>query len=126
MKGSKFLTRYLKIKSLQQAMVLFLLVPVAFLLLVMGAIGFFFAREAILDQWKEASILKLEQAAHQLDMRLSKPKDWIEMFNKTTNSRGSYAIQQWILQEWRNMDGVASVNLRWTERGNGPANVETI
>jgi adenylate cyclase len=112
--------RYLKIKSLQQAMVLFLLVPVAFLLLVMGAIGFFFAREAILDQWKEASILKLEEAAHQLDMHLSKPRDWIEMFNKTANRRGSYAIQQWILQELRDMDGVASVNLKWKERGNEP------
>jgi adenylate cyclase len=118
MKGSKFLMRYFKIKSLQQAMILFLLVPVAFLLLIMGAIGFFFAREAILDQWKEASILKLEKAAHQLDMRLSKPTDWIEMFNKTASSRGSYAIQQWILQELRDMDGVASVNLKWTEGGN--------
>jgi adenylate cyclase len=117
---SKSLMRYLKIKSLQQAMILFLLVPVAFLLLAMGAIGFFFAREVILDQWKEASILKLEQAAHQLDMRLSKPRDWIEMFNKTASSRGSYAIQQWILQELRDMDGVASVNLKWTERANEP------
>jgi hypothetical protein len=110
--------RYLKIKSLQQAMVLFLLVPVAFLLLAMGAFGFFFAREVILDQWKEASILKLEQAAHQLDMRLSKPMEWIEMFNKTANSRGSYAIQEWILQGLRDMEGVASVNLKWAERAN--------
>jgi adenylate cyclase len=116
--GSEFSMRYFKIKSLQQAMVLFLLVPVAFLLLVMGAIGFFSAREAILDQWKQASLLKLEQAAHQLDMRLSKPTDWIEMFNKTANSRGSYAIQQWILQELRHMDGVSSANLKWTEGGN--------
>jgi len=99
-------------------MILFLLVPVAFLLLITGAIGFFFAREAILEQWKQASILKLEQAAHQLDMRLSKPTDWIEMFNKTANTRGTYAIQQWILQELRDMDGVASVNLKWNEEEN--------
>jgi adenylate cyclase len=51
-------------------------------------------------------------------MRLSKPTDWIEMFNKTTDSRGSYAIQQWILQELRDMDGVASINLKWNEGGN--------
>jgi hypothetical protein len=67
-------------------MVLFLLVPVAFLLLAMGAFGFFFARGVILDQWKEASILKLEQAAHQLDMRLSKPTDWIEKWEDSTGS----------------------------------------
>jgi adenylate cyclase len=112
--------RYLKIKSLQWSMVIFLLVPVAFLLLAMGAFGFFFAREVILDQWKEASILKLEQAAHQLDMRLSKPRDWIQMFNKTANSRDGYGIQQWILQELRDLDGIASVNLKWTQRENEP------
>ncbi len=72
-----------------------------------------------MDQWKEASILKLEQAAHQLDMRLSKPTDWIEMFNRTAENRGSYAIQEWILQGLRDMPGVASVDLKWKEIGDG-------
>jgi hypothetical protein len=112
--------RYLKIKSLQQGMVLFLLVPVAFLLSAIGAYGFFFARQVLLDEWKEASILQLERAAHQLDMRLSKPREWIEMFNKTANSRGDYAIQEWIFQGLRDMEGVVSVGLKWEEIGDEP------
>lgn len=99
-------------------MVFFLLVPVALLLLIMGAYGFFFARQVLLDEWKEASILQLERAARQIDMRLSKPMEWIEMFNKTTENRGSHAIQEWMLQGLRDMEGVASVGLKWEEIGN--------
>jgi adenylate cyclase len=117
---SKSLMRYFKIKSLQRGMVLFLLVPVALLLLAIGAFGFFFARQVLLDEWKEASILKLERAAYQLDTRLSKPMEWIEMFNKTANSRGGYAIQEWILQGLRDQDGVVSVDLKWKEIGDEP------
>lgn len=106
-----------KIKSLQQGMILFLLVPVALLLLGAGAFGFLFSRQILLDEWKEASILKLERAAYQLDTRLRQPAEWIEMFNKTAESRGAYAIQEWILQGLRNMEGVASVDLKWKDRG---------
>jgi adenylate cyclase len=109
--------RYPKVKSLQRGMVLFLLFPVAVLLLATGAFGFFFSRQVLLDEWKEASILKLERAAHQIDTRLSKPMDWIEMFNKTANSRGGYAIQEWILQGLRDQDGVVSVDLKWAKTG---------
>lgn len=113
--------RFFKIKSLQWGMILFLLVPVALLLLVIGTLGFFFVREILFDEWKEASILKLEAAAHQLDMRLSKPRDWIEMFNETGNGRGDYAIQDWILPGLRNLEGVASVDLKWAEIGDEQA-----
>lgn len=53
----------LKIRSLQQRLVLFLLLPVAALLLGMGIIGFIYARNSLLSQWREAAILKLQRAA---------------------------------------------------------------
>ncbi|UCF83590.1 MAG: hypothetical protein JSV50_20890, partial [Desulfobacteraceae bacterium] len=76
-----------KIKSLQQRLVLFLLIPVALLLFSMGFFGFLFARKTMLNEWKEASILKLERAAHFIDMRLDISMKWIEMFNKTGGMR---------------------------------------
>ncbi len=109
--------RYFKVKSLQQGMILFLLVPVALLLLAVGTVCFFFARQVLLNEWKEASILKLERAAYQLDMRLSKPREWVEMFNKTADKRGGYAIQEWIIQGLRDLEGVASVDLKWNGSG---------
>jgi adenylate cyclase len=107
--------RFFAIKSLQQRMILFLLIPVGLLVFGMGAFGFFFARQVILNEWREASILKLQRAAHHIDMRLSKPIDWIEMFYKTGTSRDGYAIQEWILNELKALEGVTSVNLKWTE-----------
>ena len=59
----------------------------------------------------------LERAARQVAMRLGKPMEWIEMFNKTTENRGSHAIQEWIFQGLRDMEGVASVGLKWEEIG---------
>ena len=59
----------LKIRSLQQRLVLFLLLPVAALLLGMGIVGFIYARNSLLRQWSEAAVLKLQRAAHDVDMR---------------------------------------------------------
>lgn len=51
-----------KPKSLQQCLVLFLLLPVAMLLFGMGVYGFIYARNSLLTQWKEAAILKLQRS----------------------------------------------------------------
>lgn len=56
-----------------------------------------FARQDLFDEWKEASISKLDSAAHQIDMRWTKPREWIEMFNETWSIGRNYAIQECIL-----------------------------
>ncbi|MBV5280766.1 MAG: hypothetical protein J0651_05945, partial [Actinobacteria bacterium] len=50
-------------RTLQQRLSFFVLLPVAVLLLGMGATGFFYARTKLLDQWGEAAVLRLERAA---------------------------------------------------------------
>ncbi|UCF01026.1 MAG: hypothetical protein JSV14_11625 [Deltaproteobacteria bacterium] len=70
----------IKVKSLQQRFVLFLLLPVTGLLLGMGIVGFIYARNSLLTQWREAAILKLQRAAHDVDMRLSRPKEWLQIY----------------------------------------------
>ncbi len=50
--------------SLKQRITLFVLIPVFLLLFSMGAVGFFYTRDILLDQWEETALLKLEQAAH--------------------------------------------------------------
>ncbi|MDH3555985.1 MAG: hypothetical protein OES18_09075, partial [Deltaproteobacteria bacterium] len=73
----------IRIKSLQQRLMLFLFLPVAALLIGMGMIGFVYARNSLLTQWREAAVLKLQRAAHEVDMRLSRPLKWLEMYNDT-------------------------------------------
>ena len=45
------------------------------LLVLMGIVGFIYARNLLLTKWREASVLKLQRAAHQIDMRLARVKD---------------------------------------------------
>jgi adenylate cyclase len=86
----------------------------------MGFFGFLFARKTMLNEWKEASILKLERAAHFIDMRLDISMKWIEMFNKTGGMRDGYAVQEWIVQQLKDLKGVAKVNLNWTNTSPEP------
>ena len=66
-------------KSLQQRLAIFVLFPVALLLIGMGFAGFIYARNRLLAQWKEAAILKLQQASNSVDMRLDRTKKWIRV-----------------------------------------------
>ena len=103
------------IKSLRQRLILFLLLPVALLLFIMGYVGFIFARATMLDEWREAAILKLQRAAHHMDMRLSRPIEWMEMFHKTGHYQGDFTIQQWILDKLKDLEGVTKVDLQWVD-----------
>ncbi len=105
------------IKSLNQRLALFLLLPVALLLFFTGFVGFVFARKVLLDEWKEASVLKLQRAAHFIDMRLTRPIEVINMFHDTGEYRGNIGIQEWILNQLKKMDGVSAVDVEWTDTG---------
>ena len=100
-------------KSLQQRLIFFLLLPVAGLLVLVGLLGFIYARQVMLDQWREAAIANLRWAAHNIDMRLGRPIEWIEMFHKTGEKRGEFASQNWILGQLRELEGVTKVHLQW-------------
>ena len=101
----------LRIKSLQQRLMLFLFLPVAALLIGMGMIGFVYARNSLLTQWREAAVLKLQRAAHEVDMRLSRPLKWLEMYNDTGGEHFDEHTQEWILEQLRQLEGVVKVEL---------------
>ena len=100
-----------RIKSLQQRLMLFLFLPVAALLISMGIIGFVYARNSLLKEWREAAMLKLQRAAHEVDMRLSRPLKWLEMYNNTGGEHSDQQTQEWILAQLRQQEGVVRVEL---------------
>jgi sigma-B regulation protein RsbU (phosphoserine phosphatase) len=111
----------IKVKSLQQRFVLFLLLPVTGLLLGMGIVGFVYARNSLLTQWREAAVLKLQRAAHEVDMRLSRPLKWLEMYNNTGGEHFDEHTQEWILEQLSQLEGVERVSLtRVDEQASGP------
>jgi adenylate cyclase len=103
----------LHLKSLQQRLALLLLVPVALILLVVGSIGFIYARSAILQQWEEAAMLKLQRAAHQMDMRLARPLEWINGLQEASGVRGGPQVQDWLMRQLEGVPGVIAVRLSW-------------
>ena len=103
------------IKSLEQKLIVFLLLPVAALLFGIGFLGFFYARGILLREWREGAILKLERAAHHIEMRLTRPMQWIQMFHNTAEGRGGAMAQEWFIEQLVRMEGVANVDLQWLQ-----------
>ncbi|MFO7708435.1 MAG: SpoIIE family protein phosphatase [Desulfobacterales bacterium] len=99
--------------SLQGRFTLYLILPVLTLLFVIGLIGFFFARDLLLDQWQESAILKLERAAHQMDMHLAAVKQGILLFHDISGSRHDDAFHAWALDRLRRQEGIIDARLNW-------------
>ena len=95
------------------------LLPAALVLLFVGVFGFVYVRGTLLAEWREMSIVKLQRAAHQIDMKLGRITDWLQMFQRTSQGRGGLVIQEWILQQLRDMKEVESVDMKW-EEGHDP------
>jgi class 3 adenylate cyclase len=85
------------------------------LLFIIGIVGFIYARNIMLEQWREASRLKLERAAHRIDMKLAAPIELIRMVHRTGGDRSTPAIQQWLLDQLEKLDGVTRVNMTWKD-----------
>jgi sigma-B regulation protein RsbU (phosphoserine phosphatase) len=100
-------------KSLQQRLLLFMILPVALLLIGMGMAGFIYGRAALLSQWQEAAVLKLQRGAHMVDMHLSRIRNWIHSLNAAAASSRPEIIFQWVVDQLKAQEGVVRVDLTW-------------
>ena len=107
------------IKSLQRRLSLLVLLPVALVLLFIGIFGFIYMRGTLFAEWQDASIVKLQRAAHQIDMKLGRITDWLYVFHHTSEGRGGPLIQDWIMEQLQDMKGVERAELKW-EEGHDP------
>jgi sigma-B regulation protein RsbU (phosphoserine phosphatase) len=102
-------------KSLQQRLAIFVLFPVSLLLIGMGFAGFIYARNSLLAQWNEAAILKMQRAAHSVDMRLDRTKKWIKMLDGAGESQDPDLVYSWIVDQLKKSEGVSRVKLTWSD-----------
>lgn len=103
----------MRFRSLRQRFSMFMLLPVGILLLSMGLAGFVYARNRLLTQWGEATILKLQRAAHHVDMRLSRPKQMLRMFHDSAGQPHAAHVEGFILDQISALEWVTRVNLTW-------------
>lgn len=104
-------------KTLQARLIVFLLLPIALLLISVGVAGFISARQIMLDEWEEGAILKLQRAAHQIDMQLKAPLDWAEAIAKTAGVLQGERFQEGFMEQVRSLPGVADAHLTWSGDG---------
>jgi len=104
-----------RIRTLQQRFVLYMLLPVAALLVAMGTAGFVFARRSLLEEWEKATVLRLQRAAHMVDMRLSRPKELVRVLQASAGSQQALAVQAALLRQMEAGEGVLAVRLRPVE-----------
>ena len=109
------------IKTLQQRLIIFLILPVAVFLVAIGVVGYFYLRGSLYQEWQEAAILRLERAAHHMEMRLNEPLQWIQALANTGGDRRGTDNQNWILKKLREQPGVDRVTLTWQEPPPGVA-----
>lgn len=100
-------------KTLERRLSFLLVVPVTFFLLVMGIFGYRFIQDIIFKQWQELAILKLERAAHQIDMRLHDKMQWMDTFARAGQDPRGPEVQDWLLREIKSRPGVQRVDLTW-------------
>jgi class 3 adenylate cyclase len=105
------------IKSLQAKFIILLILPVSLILISAGTVGFLYARDKLLVQWNEAAILKLEKVAHQVDMRLSRPLELLQILYNANDSKDSDISKNSILNRIESLDGVEKVIINYTEAG---------
>ncbi len=104
---------YITPKTLHQRIVFFVLLPVFFLLLGTGSVGFFYARDVILEQWGQTAVSKLQKASHLIDMRLSRPKELLLMLKENSDDGQNHQIHEFVVERLKALDGVVQVNVEW-------------
>jgi adenylate cyclase len=100
-------------KTLRARLTVLLVTPVVLILMVAGISGFFYARDILLDQWNEGVMLKLERATHDIDMRLARPVELMEMFSKSGAARPDASLLEAIVRELETLQGVVRTNVSW-------------
>jgi adenylate cyclase len=110
----------LRIKSLQQRLIIFLLLPVAVFILGIGLVGYFYIRDSLFREWQDAAILRMERAAHTMDMLLREPLQWVQAFAKTGGGHQGAENRRWILKQLQSYPGVSRVELTWRHQAAPP------
>jgi len=103
----------LHIKSIQQWLFIFLLIPLIILLFGAGFLTFIYARDIMVDQWEEAAILKLQRVAHDIDMKLNKPIQLVEILNGSGGLNNDAEHQKLLFDQLENLEGVTHAKLEW-------------
>ena len=112
-------------KTLQRRLIFLLIVPLTLFLLGFGFFGYRFIQGLLFKEWQEVAILRLERAAHQMDMKLHEQMEWMELFARAGQDSQGNDIQRWLLQQKKDQPGVHQVNVTWKKTAVSQSSMDT-
>ncbi len=99
---------WFRFRTLQARLLLLLLIPVVVILLLGGVASFWYARDIMLNQWQESAVVKLQRAAHYIEMRLLKPVDLLNVLFQVSDRNAAIVSPEQVTDFLQVMDGVVS------------------
>jgi len=101
--------------SLERRFLLLLLLPVALILIAVGVGGFMYARAYLLEQWSDSTKLRLEKAAHEINMRLNEKLELINLIAKTNAIPNAAVTRAYLVEHLLREKGVRFVDIEYPE-----------
>ena len=105
--------RIFPFKTLRARLSVLLISPVVILLIAAGAGGFIYARNIMLEQWNDSVMLRLERAAHEIEMQLTKPLELMTLFSDSGAETPDASLLEAIVQQLESLPSILRVNLNW-------------
>jgi adenylate cyclase len=99
-----------RFKTLQGRMITLLLIPIFLIIFSGGVTTFFYTRNAIVNQWNESAVLKLQRASHYLEMRLLKPVELLELLIQISQEKRMPLTPGDIVQHLEALEGIVQVD----------------
>jgi adenylate cyclase len=103
----------INMKSLQNKLIAFVILPLVIILSGIGIAGFFYIRDGLSSRWQEIAVLQMKRAAQRLETRLNDSVHLIESFARAGPEPAGEEIQTWLLKQLENQEGVSLVRLTW-------------
>ncbi|MFT5698569.1 MAG: sigma-B regulation protein RsbU (phosphoserine phosphatase) [Desulforhopalus sp.] len=105
----------IRLKSLKQKLALLVILPLCLIMLIAGILGMRLISDVLLKQWEETAITKMQRSAHNVDMRLMRPKELFRFYQHNERKQLSWKDAQLLIDQLRAIDGVVEVKYNFTE-----------
>lgn len=100
-------------KTIQRRLIFLLVIPLILFLLGFGFFGYRVIQGILFKEWQEVAILRLQRAAHQMDLKLDEQIQWMVAFAQAGQDSHGKDIQHWLLKQIKSLPWVSGVSVTW-------------
>ena len=101
--------------SLYRRLLLLLVLPLVLFLAISNIVEYLYLRTIVLTEWRQATLLRLEKAARQVDEKVGRIVRVMEAFAQTGGNPLGAKKHEWLLNILEKQEGVSRVRLSWQE-----------